>query len=180
MAEMEQLNYRGTGIGHSWIAGMLPGAKRWMLLLDMQSNHCECLAGWWILHPHTATKNPSLKQERKSKLSPSIHVLQCTCTDPLESVRKGLIARENPVLVCYFPPFGIRAAAPSSAVNQSLIYHPLINVSCCLGLLSRVGICFSTGLSNNPGWSDKGTGILQGEGHLLPLKLLLGSISFQK
>lgn len=66
MAQTEQLNYR-TGIGHSWRAGMLPGAKRWVLLLGMQSNRSECWTGWWILHPHTATKNPSLKQERKSK-----------------------------------------------------------------------------------------------------------------
>lgn len=44
-----QLHFKRTGIGHSWIAGMLPGAKRWVLLLGMQSNHSECLMWWWIL-----------------------------------------------------------------------------------------------------------------------------------
>lgn len=183
MAEVEQLNDKGIGIGHSWQVGMLPDTKRWLLLLQMQRNHSDGLTWWWVLlyrtHP-PPPKIPVCNRNFNSKLFPSICVLHRTCTYPSEPVRKWLIARENPVPGCYFPPFGVRAIAPRSAVNQCLIYHPPLNVSCCLGLLSRVGSCFLAGLLNKPVWSVKGTGILQGEGHLLSLKLLLGSINFER
>lgn len=139
------------------------------------------VVGFTVSHPSIATKNPSLQQKFQFKtlsnhLCASLHLHVFIRA----RVRKCLIARENPVPGCYFPPFGVRAIAPRSAVNQCLIYHPPLNVSCCLGLLSRVGICFLAGLLNNPVWSAKGTGILQGEGHLLSLKPLLGSINFER
>ena len=151
----------------------------------MQINHSGHLTLWCFLlyRIHTVTlqqETPAWNRNWNWKLPPRIHVLHCTCMYPSEPESESvLIARENPVLVCYFPPSGIKAIAPRRAMNQCLIiYHPLLNVSCCLWLLSRVGIYFLAGLSNNPVWSFKGTGILQGEGHLFPLKPLLGSINF--
>lgn len=149
MAEVEQLNYKGIGTGHSWKTGMLPDTKRWVLLLKMQRNHSNWLMWWWILLYHTHTlqpKTPAWNRNWNSK-TPSKHLCASLHLHiPTRArIRKCLIARENPVLVCYFPPSGIRAIAPRSAVNQWLIYHPLLNVSSC------------------PMRSVKGTGILKGK-----------------
>lgn len=149
MAEVEQLNYKGIGTGHSWKAGMLPDTKRWVLLLKMQRNPSNWLTWWCFLlyHAHTLQpKNPAWNKNWNSKtpskhLCASLHLLIPTRA----RVRKCLIARENSVLVFYFPPFGIRAIAPRSAINQCLIYHQLLNVSSC------------------PMWPVKGTGILKGK-----------------
>lgn len=74
MAEVEQLNYKGIGIGHSWKAGMLPDRKRWVLLPQTQRNHSECLTWWWFLRHHTHAllpKTPAWNRNWKSKLPPA-------------------------------------------------------------------------------------------------------------
>lgn len=86
-------------------------------------------------------KKPSLKQKLKFK-TPSKYLCASLHLHVPSRARQCLIARENPVLVCYFLPFGITAIGPRSAVNQCLIYHPRINVSCRLQLLSRVVFAF--------------------------------------
>lgn len=114
----------------------------WCKKVSAAASHAKqsLCSGCTVTHPLQPQTWPGTGTEIRSSLQAS------TCPVHLHrSIRasqKGFDCKGISCACLLFPIPWWDAAAPSSAVNQSLIYHPQLNVSCCLGLLSRVAICF--------------------------------------